>query len=687
MNPRSITSWTRYLAPSDAVFIVSIVGGLFALVFLEEVPVRLIGACIVLLSGVFLSINVSARMREKVAWSRPTVSQKVELSGRHVHSTDDGTKRIVFDDFATTFSSEESDDGSNTVRRTATVAKQQQQGTVPPLQDDMSNNRNSEGISVGDGDEISSVRIKRKVTAATSPELKPVGHSTQPSSPRIKHVPLSLATLIEDSFEDAAATEPRREFSHILKGVMIILRSTMNARTTTFFWYNPERSELVLEASVSDVSESLRNQRKYAVGEDIISHIALEGQAQIVCDIHSSAECDVLPYYQQATGTKSFAGVPVYLQKSIVGVLAVDSAENDAYDEQTIGILGQCGRLISMLVQSYTAKYDLQQSARTLETIVHFRNLLQQRDCTINDIAQALVQASASLVECHGTGVVLYVPDRDRWELVATSGQGVPTPGTAIDLDETAIAKTLLEGSVVQCQHCHVFERRYAAGEQTVEEGYFVSVPLRALSENYGALFVESTRGRLSQQDITALEIIGEHAGMLIAQMVLHERIEGQSLLDDHTRVYNVAAFHQRLAEEVERARDMNADLSIAVVQLDRYKALEQQPMAYELLVERVVEIIRSLVRPYHIIGRIDHAVLGILLPGMTQENAHFLVEHIRKKIAGTPQSIEGRTVVVTVSVGVAHLNGNDTPDAALEHAFIALKQAVRRSNTVILYN
>lgn len=684
MSARSVTSWTRYLAPSDAVFIVSILGGLFALVFLEEVPVRLIGACIVLLSGVFLAMNVSARMREKVAWSRPKVSQTVELAVRHIRSSDDGTKRIVFDDFATTFSSEETDESPVTIRHAAPSPIPSQQPRVSPPKDELSHVGNGENFATAsDSDEISSVRIKRK--AASSPAVQE--QTPQSSSPRIKHVPLSLASLIEEGFDDAAISEPRREFAHILKGVMTILRSTMNARTTTFFWYNPERSELVLEASISDVADSLRDQRKYTLGEDIITHIALEGQAQIVCDIQQSAECDVLPYYYQATGAKSFAGVPVYLHKSVVGVLAVDSNDNDAYDEQTIGVLGQCGRLISMLVQSYTAKYDLQQHARTLETIVHFRRLLQEPGCNINDIVQALVQAAATLVESRGTGVVLFVPERDRWEIIASRGDHVPAPGTPVELTETAIAKTLLEGSVVQCQHCQSFQHRYAEIEQNSVDGFFVAVPLRALNENYGALFVESTRGRLNQQDITALEIIGEHAGMLIAQMVLRERVEDQSLLDDNTQTYNAGAFQQRLAEEVERARDTGSQLAIAVLQLDRYRTFEQQPLAYELLIERVTDIVRSLVRPYYIIGRLDRAVLGILLPGLPLEQAQMLIDHIRRKIAGTPQSIEGRTVVVTVSAGVAHLDGSDTPQTALAHALAALHQAVRRSNTVVLYS
>jgi len=70
----------------------------------------------------------------------------------------------------------------------------------------------------------------------------------------------------------------------------------------------------------------------------------------------------------------------------------------------------------------------------------------------------------------------------------------------------------------------------------------------------------------------------------------------------------------------------------------------------------------------------------------LSEDRARSLVEHIRKKIASTPIAIEGRTVVVTISVGLATVKGTETVEQALEHARTALHQAVRRTNAVVLY-
>jgi diguanylate cyclase (GGDEF)-like protein len=694
---RTTLRWTQYLAPTDAVYIIGIVLGLFVLVFLDETPIRLIGACIVLLAGVFLVINVSARMREKVAWSPPKATQTFEFKSQ-VRTSTDGTKRIVFDDYASSFSG----DGEEQERQhlpepsTHTPSRSQSQKTAAQSKGES----NPETASTEQGDDISSVRIVRKRTkpaeesTAVPSATDDTPHNGQSSAatattapaPKVRHIQLSLTSLIEESFEEEA-TEPRREFSHILKGVMHVLRSTMNARTVTFFWYNPDRAELIFEASLSDVADSIRTQRKFPLGDDIISHIATEAQAQIVCDIQQSAECDLLPYYYQATGAKSFAGVPIFLYRTVVGVLSVDSAENDAYDEQTIAILGQSARLISMLVQSYTAKYDLQQNARTLETIVHFRRLLQRRECTVHDIAQALVNVALTLVEAKGAGVVLYSTEHSCWEIVTSSGDGLPPPGTALDLDDTAIAATLREGTVVHCQHCQSVTKRYWKHEQSSDDGYFVAVPLRTPSENYGALFVESIRGRTGPQDIAALEIIGEHAGMLIAQLVLGHQIRERALIDESTNVYNAGAFYRRLEEEHARCRDEGKELVVGLVQLDRYSAFEQQPSAQQLVLDQLLAVVRTLLKPYHIIGKLDSGMIGIALVALPRERAYGLIEHIRKKIASTPISIEGRTIVATVSVGVAVGNGSQTIESIVEHARSALQQAVRRSNAVVSYN
>ncbi|MCX7929947.1 MAG: diguanylate cyclase [Chlorobi bacterium] len=699
MNTRAdrILQLTRYFTPTDAVYIISIVGGLFALVFLDEVPIRLIGACVVLLSSVFLIINIQSRMREKVAWSRPSVSHHVELT-RKVRTNPDGSTQIVFDDFVNSFGDDEQP--SLPTHQAGTKSyhngrrKESEHLQSHPKHSPTRSEPTIEGGQDWGDDNISSVRVKGPVKSPQQPSelISPTGvvneaeqhtdtQNVQVLAPTVKHVSLSLASLIEESFDEDSA-EPRREFTHILKGVMAILRSVMNARTVVYFWYNPDRDELIFEATISDVTDSIRSQRKFAAGEDIVSNIARSGQAQIVCALQQNAECDILPYYFQATGAKSFAGVPVFLHKTVIGVLAVDSAEDDAYNEQTIGILGQCSRLVSMLVQSYTAKYDLQQNARTLETIVHFRRLMQTPGCSIEDIASALVQSALTVVEANGAGVVLYSNERRRWEIVAAAGDNLPLPGTMIETEHSLIAKTLLDGLTADCQHCQSSQRRYWHSERRHDDGYFVAVPLRTHTANYGALFVESMRTRITPQDVVALEIIGEHAGTLIAQLFFDRQFQERALLDSVTNAYNSTAFKIRVTEELARAAETSHYPILALIAFDRYKSIEHS--AHIPLFEHVVATIRSVLKPYHVLARLDDSRLGVLLVTISQDKALSLLEHIRKKIATTPLMLEGRSVVVTVSIGLVAARANETPEQLLERAGVALEQALQRGNTVV---
>src|SRR5207248_7631682 len=91
------------------------------------------------------------------------------------------------------------------------------------------------------------------------------------------------------------------------------------------------------------------------------------GIPEILTHISPDAERELLPYYMDASGARSFVGVPVFYRREVVGVLAADSAEENGFDESSVATLAEYTRLVSGLIRGYTEKYDLQLTARTLD--------------------------------------------------------------------------------------------------------------------------------------------------------------------------------------------------------------------------------------------------------------------------------------------------------------------------------
>lgn len=827
----------RYLTPSDAIYVVVIVIGLFILVFLGELPVRLIGACIALLSGVVLVININQRLKDRLDIRRPTsVSQPVELSMK-IKKDSTGT-RYVFDDFQDSFGGDDEESESimasrqQPERNTSTQSKSQERatplatsqksntptnsvrrirideedGSVENISDSepriqrretatsssaqsqQSSPRRSQSFEDIDtgldfSDEISGVRIIGKKTVpetnvstvskiaphntakekqsitSEAIEQKPAHTSTpQQQNPKqgsqhskknkgkhkrqivvserlavvddsplnddlapetavlpmqmvveqqqeiitpkeselqeeVSHRSKQLNVTLHDFFDDEvqpSSDEPRKEFDHLLSRVLMVIRSMMSARTASFFWVNTEKAELVLESHITDVPDVFSTQRKHPLALDIISQIANSGRPEILTEIKSQAELDIIPYYTSNAETRSFVGVPVYLNQTVIGVLCADSTQDDAYDEITIGSLGHFTKLIGGLIQSYTGKYDLLQSSRTLDALSDFRSMIATNS-GLSDIAQALVQASQHILDYQTIGVVMYDQEREIWTLSAMHSKeevNMLLEGDQIETNNSLIAQTLYSGTTVSAGLANLSQRRYHPHEMMMDNGYFVAVPLRSPSHNYGALFVEGHTSQFTTKDVSILETLGEQTGVIIEQLHVQEMLTHNALTDASSGLLNGAAFVKRVDEELLRSHDYHSSFSMTLIAIDRYQSVESQlgDEEKEEVLIHVASIVNKHIRPYDVVGRLDTNLIGLGTSGKDDRDMQLVAEIIRKEIAISVKEISGKKFTVTVSIGIANSVSGDNAETLITNANQVLEKAIAKGNSIAVF-
>jgi len=91
--------------------------------------------------------------------------------------------------------------------------------------------------------------------------------------------------------------------------------------------------------------------------DDILSKIVQKEEPELLTDITPNAEIDVIRYYTQVQGIKSFVGVPLFYGKNLAGILALDSKVSDAFGIEHIYALGRFIRIISMIIALYDDKF------------------------------------------------------------------------------------------------------------------------------------------------------------------------------------------------------------------------------------------------------------------------------------------------------------------------------------------
>ena len=149
---------------------------------------------------------------------------------------------------------------------------------------------------------------------------------------------------------------------------------------------------------------------------------------------------------------------------------------------------------------------------------------------------------------------------------------------------------------------------------------------------------------------------LGQRADELAEQRralrVANRRLRWLSSIDALTGVLNRRALDRRLEEEVSRARREDRPLSVAMIDIDRFKAVND---AHGHAVgDRVLRIIARRLqrgaRATDVLGRYGGEEFLLLLPSSDRDEAFALCERLRGRISGRP--IAGNAL--TASFGIA---------------------------------
>jgi diguanylate cyclase (GGDEF)-like protein/PAS domain S-box-containing protein len=152
-------------------------------------------------------------------------------------------------------------------------------------------------------------------------------------------------------------------------------------------------------------------------------------------------------------------------------------------------------------------------------------------------------------------------------------------------------------------------------------------------------------------QDIKIQELLGK-----LAEAALHDPLTGLA---------NRTKFGQRFDEEMRRQRRSNEALSLLVVDLDHFKAVNDTygHLVGDLVLKQVARVLNEHTRSTDLIARFGGEEFIVLLPETDLEGAVSVAEHLRQGVAGASISLpEYESVIhITCSIGVASM-ASDLP-------------------------
>jgi diguanylate cyclase (GGDEF)-like protein len=209
-------------------------------------------------------------------------------------------------------------------------------------------------------------------------------------------------------------------------------------------------------------------------------------------------------------------------------------------------------------------------------------------------------------------------------------------------------------------------------GSEPVRSG--VAVPLHGESEPVGMLAIFSRRPNyaFAEETVSELEALAVRAAPAIENARRFREARELADIDALTGLHNRRYFHETLEREVSRARRYRRPLSLVVLDLDDFKAVNDQigHLAGDDVLADVGERMRGVVRTADIACRIGGEEFAVLLPESSLSDAEQLYERIANAFAARPLGEAGD---LSLSGGITHLHPDDSPTTFFERADEAL--------------
>lgn len=316
------------------------------------------------------------------------------------------------------------------------------------------------------------------------------------------------------------------------------------------------------------------------------------------------------------------------------------------------------------------------------------RNLTRMGDTLssthdMNKMLAVILETAMVTVRADAGALMLYTGNRD--ELYIKVGRGltdrVDPAHSRVKVGEGVAGAVGHTGEVI---HGTIGVRpgdvRLAPGEPRARA--VIAVPLKAHGRTLGVLNLYDREGArdFDENDVATIRSFANQATVAIDNVLLHQESQRLSITDGLTGLWNYRYFQMTLDKEIERATRFNRPLALLMLDLDKFKAVNDNyghQRGDSVLIELATRI-KGAIREVDALARYGGEEFVLILPETdavgAEQAAEKLCELVRQRRFGHTNE---ETLRLTVSIGVAVFpEHGETPTQLVKLADTALYAA-----------
>jgi diguanylate cyclase (GGDEF)-like protein len=234
------------------------------------------------------------------------------------------------------------------------------------------------------------------------------------------------------------------------------------------------------------------------------------------------------------------------------------------------------------------------------------------------------------------------------------------------------------------CLKCHA-SQGYKTGD--VRGGISVTIPASTMIREMKTNRLYLLFLALGIVILTALVIY------VIARFFIRELKQSENKLvematkDPLTGLLNRREAFRRIDTERSRSLRTSSPLSLIMCDIDHFKAINDTHghLTGDFVLQSLAGVLSKTIRDYDILCRYGGEEFLIVMPGITSGPTMELAERIRATVEETDIKTEdGLSIRITISLGVAQLNGHEKIEAVISRADEALYEAKRKGRNQV---
>ena len=418
------------------------------------------------------------------------------------------------------------------------------------------------------------------------------------------------------------------------------------------------------------------------IGEGVIGRAAARRRTEFVPDVASDPD-----YRAARDDIRSEVAVPILHDDELLGVVNVEGTAADPIGPREVAVAEMVAR--SMAAAIRTARFDEERQER-LDSIE--RVLAVSRDLGADldraRVIGSICEAARDLLHAD----VVYWVERTE-DGAGRIGQAVGLPseaiGASIDADGGIVGRALVSRERVVAPSPQTdwptAIRHLRPGGVAPHLGLVVPIEIDGwVGGVLAVLRVDGSR-RYTDLELRIADLLTAQATIAVRNADLHAKVAEAAVRDPLTGLLNRRYFDAALGHAFAAARRSGAPLSVIVLDLDRFSAVnnEHGHSVGDEVLRRVADVLRVHVREADVVARYGGEEFVIIAPATTRDQAVEIAERIRAAVAQTSaRPIDGLHVPIALSAGVASMLG-DERDAdelfrAADSGLLAAKRAGR---------